>query len=189
MAVSIISRIPEKSPWVGLSGLNPLEVKGWLLALTGWIPDRSGFVRGRSILTLLSKSVHGVCWIQLRVTIVHRGKLSVGNFFGVNSETYINAIGGITMGPHVLNGSNVTTSSGRHPIEGAHPPVFDRETKPLPITLDDEVWIAAGAGITPGITLCKGPVVGANALGTKGTDEYAVVVGAPTRTATKRVAA
>lgn len=188
MAISIVRFIREKSTSIGVAGLMRLEVEGWLFALFGWIPGMVGFVVRNTILSCLAKSVGGFCWIQPRVTIVHASKLSVGKFFGVNSGTYINAIGGITMGNHVLIGSNVTISSGRHPIEGRHPPVFSRETIPLPIIIEDDVWIGAGAVIMPGITLRKGTVVGANAVVTKDTDEYAIVVGVPARIVRKRVA-
>ena len=87
----------------------------------------------------------------------------------------------ITLGSYVLIGSNVTISSGRHPIDGKAPPIFSRETIPLPIVIEDDVWIGAGAVIMPGVTLRKGTVVGANAVVTRSTEEFAVVVGAPAR--------
>jgi acetyltransferase-like isoleucine patch superfamily enzyme len=147
----------------------------------------AGFLMRHSILKCLASSVGGFSWIQPRVTIVHSSRFSVGSFLGVNSGTYINAIGGITLGNHVLIGSNVTISSGRHPIEGTHPPVFARETIPLPIVIEDDVWIGAGAVIMPGIRLRKGTVVGANAVVTKDTEEFTVVVGAPARAIKKRL--
>jgi len=187
MAGSIVRFIREKSTSVGLGGLIRLEVEGWLFALTGWIPGMAGFLMRHSILKCLASSVGGFSWIQPRVTIVHSSRFSVGSFLGVNSGTYINAIGGITLGNHVLIGSNVTISSGRHPIEGTHPPVFARETIPLPIVIEDDVWIGAGAVIMPGIRLRKGTVVGANAVVTKDTEEFTVVVGAPARAIKKRL--
>jgi len=74
----------------------------------------------------------GMAWIQPGVTFVETNRLVVGKNFGVNTGTYINAIGGITMGDYVLIGSNVTISSGRHTIEGRMPPVFARPAVPLP---------------------------------------------------------
>ena len=93
--------------------------------------------------------------------------------------TYINAKGGIIMGDYVLIGSNVTISSGRHPIEGRSPSIFERPTEPCPIVIENDVWIGANAVIMPGITLKKGTVVGAGAIVTKDTEEYSVVAGVP----------
>ena len=181
MARSIVRFIREKSNSIGLLGLIRLEVEGWLFALIGWIPGMTGFILRHALLKLLAGRVAGFTWIQPRVTIVHTGRLSVGTCLGVNSGTYINAIGTITLGSYVLIGSNVTISSGRHPIDGKTPPIFSRETIPLPIVIEDDVWIGAGAVIMPGVTLRKGTVVGANAVVTRSTEEFAVVVGAPAR--------
>ena len=85
------------------------------------------------------------------------------------------------MGDYVLIGSNVTISSGLHDIEGRLPPVFARAGVPKAIVIEDDVWIGAGAVIMPGVTLRRGTVVGANAVVTRDTDEYAVVVGVPAK--------
>ena len=81
----------------------------------------------------------------------------------------------------MLIGSNVTISSGQHPIDGDTPPVFHRQSVPRPIVIGDDVWIGAGAVIVPGVTLANGTVVGANAVVTKDTQPYGVYVGAPAR--------
>ena len=154
-------------------------------ALVLWVVDGLPGVPGmaaRSLaFKLLFRRLGGFAWVQPRVTFVQTDRLSVGRMFGVNSGTYINAIGGITIGDYVLIGSNVTISSGRHPIDGAEPPVFARPSEPMPIVMEDDVWIGAGAVIMPGVTLRRGTVVGANAVVTRSTDPYSVVAGAPAR--------
>jgi acetyltransferase-like isoleucine patch superfamily enzyme len=155
--------------------------EAFLLWISDGLPGFPGFVLRSLICRILFKRLGGFAWIQPRVVFVHTERLSVGKMFGANSGTYINAIGGIVMGDHVLIGSNVTISSGRHPIDGAEPPVFARPCEPLPIIIEDDVWIAAGAVILPGITLRKGTVVGANAVVTKSTEAYAIMAGAPAR--------
>jgi acetyltransferase-like isoleucine patch superfamily enzyme len=162
-------------------------------ALVLWVfdglPGFPGMALRSLAYRLLFKRLAGFAWIQPRVTFVQMDRLSVGRTFGVNSGTYLNAVGGITIGDHVLIGSNVTISSGRHPIEGALPPVFARPAEPMPIVLEDDVWIGAGAVIMPGVTLRQGTVVGANAVVTRSTEPYAVVVGAPARKIRSRLAA
>jgi acetyltransferase-like isoleucine patch superfamily enzyme len=61
------------------------------------------------------------------------------------------------------------------------PPVFARPAVPLPIVIEDDVWIGAGAVIMPGIRLRRGTVVGANAVVTRDTEEYSVMIGVPAR--------
>lgn len=123
----------------------------------------------------------GFPWIQPRVTIVHADRIKVGSNFGANSGSYINGIGGITFGDYVLIGSNVTISSGMHPIEGAHPPIFARKSVPKEIIIEDDVWIGAGAVIMPGVHIAKGTVIGANTVVTRDTEAYSVMVGAPAK--------
>lgn len=157
------------------------QVEAWALWLVGGLPGVVGFAARWLILKLLVKQLRGFCWVQPGVTFVHTRRLAIGRHFGCNTGTYINAVGGITMGDYVLLGSNVTISSGIHPIDGIFPPVFARPTIPKEIRIEDDVWIAAGAVILPGVTLRKGTVVGANAVVTEDTEEYGVYAGLPAR--------
>lgn len=158
-----------------------MEIEGLFYWIFNSIPGTLGFLLRNLVSMILLNKKRGFIWIQPRVTLVETNKLSVGKNVGINSGTYINAKGGIYLGDNVLIGSNVTISSGKHPIEGKLPAVFERPTIPLPITIEDDVWIGAGSVIMPGVTLKKGTVVGANSVVNRDTKEYAVVVGAPAK--------
>ena len=140
------------------------------------------------IYKLLFKRLGGLPIIQRGVTLVHTRRLSVGRHLGVNTGVYINGLGGVTIGDHVLIGNNVTISSGRHTIEGAQPPIFARPSVPDPIVIEDDVWIGANAVIMPGITLARGHVVAANAVVTRNTTPYEVVAGVPAKPIRSRIA-
>lgn len=157
------------------------QLEALVVWLVGGLPGVPGFAMRTFAYRLLFKRLAGFAWIQPRVTFVQSDRLSVGSHFGINSGSYVNAIGGLTIGDYVLIGSNVTISSGMHPIEGTEPPVFARPAVPKAIVIEDDVWIGAGAVIMPGVTLRTGTVVGANSVVTKDTEPYAVVVGAPAR--------
>jgi NDP-sugar pyrophosphorylase family protein len=137
---------------VPVSAIAFSQAEALLVALVGWVPGVPGFVVRTLFYKMLFKRLSGMAWI-----------------------------GGITMGDYVLIGSNVTISSGRHTIEGRMPPVFARPAVPLPIVIEDDVWIGAGAVIMPGIRLRRGTVVGANAVVTRDTEEYSVMIGVPAR--------
>lgn len=164
-----------------------MELEGYIFWIFKNLPGSLGFLLRNFMLGLLAKSKKGMVWIQPEVNIVNANKWDIGTNVGINSGSYINAVGGITFGDHVLIGSNVTISSGRHPIDGAEPSVYERPVEPLPIVIEDDVWIAAGAVILPGVTLKKGTVVGANSVVTKDTEEYSVVVGAPAKKVKSRI--
>lgn len=157
------------------------QYEAFIFWIVGGIPGVPGFVLRTLFGKLLFKRLRGFAWIQPGVTFVQTNRISVGAHFGVNTGTYINGLGGITMGDYVLIGSNVTISAGLHDIEGRTPPVFARPGIPRAIVIEDDVWIGAGAVIMPGVTLRRGTVVGANAVVTKDSEEYSVLAGVPAR--------
>jgi acetyltransferase-like isoleucine patch superfamily enzyme len=175
------SFLREKLSNVPFSSIAFSQCEALFVALVGWVPGIPGFAIRTLVYKCLFKRLSGMAWIQPGVTFVSTNRLTVGKHFGVNSGTYINAIGSLSIGDYVLIGSNVTISSGQHPIEGRMPPVFARPVIPKAIVIEDDVWIGAGAVIMPGTTLRRGTVVGANAVVTRDTEEYSVVVGAPAK--------
>lgn len=174
-----MSFLREKLVGASFGDLVLSQVEAIAFWLVGGLPGVIGFAARSLAYKVFFKRLGGFAWVQHGVTIVQANRLSVGQHFGCNTGTYINAIGTITIGDYVLLGSNVTISSGRHPIEGAYPPVFARPAQPVPIVIENGVWIAAGAVIMPGVTLHEGTVVGANAVVTKDTEAFGVYVGAP----------
>jgi acetyltransferase-like isoleucine patch superfamily enzyme len=176
-----VSFLREKLANASLGELVFSQVEAIAFWLVGGLPGAIGFAARTLAYKILFRHLGGFAYVQHGVTIVYANRLRVGRNFGCNTGTYINAIGGITMGDHVLLGSNVTISSGKHPIDGPLPPVFARPVEPMPIVIEDDVWIAAGAVILPGVTLRRGTVVGANAVVTRDTDAYGVYAGAPAR--------
>jgi maltose O-acetyltransferase len=171
----------EKIGHLNFGDLMFSQWEAFILWFVGGIPGVPGFAFRTAACKMLFKRLRGFAWIQPGVTFVQTNRISVGAHFGVNSGTYINGLGGVTMGDYVLIGSNVTISSGLHEIEGRFPPVFARPGVPRAITIEDDVWIGAGAVIMPGVTLRSGTVVGANSVVTKDTEAYSVVAGVPAR--------
>ena len=158
------------------------QIEALIVGLVSGLPTVFGMVTRNVVYRMLGMKIEGFCWIQPRVTIVNLQRLKVGRNFGCNTGTYINAIGGITMGEDVLIGSNVTISSGLHPIDGRDQSVFSRPVIPLPISIGNDVWFGAGSSVMPGVSIASGTVVGANAVVTKNTELFAVVAGVPART-------
>jgi len=166
-----------------------LQSEAFAMWLCGGIPGFPGFVIRFVLFKLLFKRLGGFCWVQPGVTFAHSNRLRVGKFFGCNTGSYINAVGEIVLGDYVLFGSNVTVSSGVHPIDGKEPPVIMRATLPRRIVIEDDVWLGAGAVVMPGVTIRRGSVIGANAVVTRDTEEYGVYAGAPARKIRSRLSA
>jgi acetyltransferase-like isoleucine patch superfamily enzyme len=173
--------VREKLAGVSAAELLFSQVEAFAVWLFGGLPGLPGFALRSAVYSLLFKRLGGFCWIQPRVTFVQMNRLKIGKHFGCNSGTYINALGGVSIGDYVLVGSNVTISSGMHDIEGRTPPVFARPSVGKAITIEDDVWLGAGVVIMPGITLRTGTVVGANAVVTSDTEAYGVYAGVPAK--------
>ncbi len=164
---------------VKLSSLFLLELEGWAYWVFNSWPGIIGILARNLVYSIFFKRKQGIVYVQPRVIIVESRKFEVGKNCGINSGTYIHCKGGVRFGDNVLVGNNVTISSGKHPIEGRTPSVFQRPTEPLPIVIEDDVWIGANSVIMPGVKIRKGTVVGAGAIVTRDTEEYAVVTGVP----------
>lgn len=179
--MSYLTFLRDKARGYSFGLMLRLEFESMLFGLASIIPTTFGVIVRAGLCKLFIKSCRGFSWVQPRVTIIHGDRITVGTHFAVNSGTYLNGLGGIELGSHVLIGSNVTISSGQHPIEGRFPPVFARQSLKKKIVIEDDVWIGAGAVIMPGVRLAQGTVVGANAVVTRDTEPYSVVAGAPAR--------
>ena len=182
-----MSFLAEKIRAVSIGDLAFAQAESIAFWIVGGLPGILGFALRSLVYRVFFRRLGGFAWVQHGVTIVQSNKLSVGRHFGCNTGSYLNAVGGITMGDYVLIGSNVTISSGEHPIDGAEPPVFARPVAPKAIVVEDGVWIAAGAVILPGVILRRGTVIGANAVVTADTEAFGVYVGAPARKIRSRI--
>jgi acetyltransferase-like isoleucine patch superfamily enzyme len=99
---------------------------------------------------------------------------SFGENVFVNQGCYFLDLGGITLGDRVLIGPRVTLSTAGHPVHPAER--FDAITH-APIVIEDDVWIGAGATVTPGVTIGRGSVVGAGTVVAQDVPPMSVVTG------------
>jgi acetyltransferase-like isoleucine patch superfamily enzyme len=99
---------------------------------------------------------------------------SFGEKVFINQGCYFLDLGGITIGDRVLIGPRVTLSTAGHPVHPAER--FDAITH-APIVIEDDVWIGAGATVTPGVTIGRGSVVGAGTVVAQDVPPMSVVTG------------
>ena len=100
----------------------------------------------------------------------------------IGSGAWVYALYKIAIGKNVCVGEDVRLITGSHDVSS---PNFDLVTKP--ITINDNVWVATGAIVLPGVTIGEGAVVAAGAVVTKDVAPWTVVGGNPAKFIKKRV--
>jgi acetyltransferase-like isoleucine patch superfamily enzyme len=117
--------------------------------------------------------------IRLRpgVQIIGADQVKMGSYVGIGNYTILRGLGGITIGNFVLIGDNVIITSVGHPIGG----VYYRSQELAPVTISDNVWLAANVIILPGVTVGENSAVGAGAIVTEDIPPNSVAVGVPAR--------
>ena len=103
----------------------------------------------------------------------------LGNYVYANFNLTLVDDTHVYIGDHVMIGPNVTISAAGHPIE----PNLRREAMQfnMPVRIEENVWIGAGAILLPGVTIGKNSVIGAGSVVTRDIPENVVAVGVPCR--------
>ncbi|MDE6121326.1 MAG: sugar O-acetyltransferase [Muribaculaceae bacterium] len=105
--------------------------------------------------------------------------ISVGEDFVCNFNVTILDEALVTIGKNVFIGPNTTLCCVVHALDAAQRNAGIM--KALPITIGDNVWIAAGVTVLPGVTIGEGAVVGAASVVTRDVEPFTVVAGNPAR--------
>jgi putative colanic acid biosynthesis acetyltransferase WcaF len=110
----------------------------------------------RALLRLFGARIDATARIRPSVRISHPWRLSVGAHTAVGDHAILFCLGPITIG------SRCTISQYAHLCAGSH----DYTTRQMtlvarPITIEDDVWIAADVFVGPGVTVGRDTVVGA----------------------------
>jgi len=127
------------------------------------------------------------------LTFGHGGHIVIGAWSFVGEGTRIWSAREIRIGDRVMisHGVNIFDNL-THPLSAierhrhfrtittqGHPRQIDLGE--LPVRIDDDAWIAAGATVLRGVTIGRGAIVGAGAVVTVDVPPFAVVAGNPAR--------
>lgn len=153
------SRAVWSAVWLLLFRFSPRPLHRWRAALLRLFGARLG------------ADVH----IYPSVVIWAPWQLTVGDRVGVADGAQLYNLAPLTIG------SGCVISQGSYLCGGSHD--IDSENFQLtaaPITLEDYVWVCAGAFVGPGVTIAEGCVLGARGVSTKSiTRPWTVWVGNP----------
>lgn len=115
--------------------------------------------------------------LRMPVVIYDPEHLELGDHVDVGEFTHLRANGGLRIGNRVLIAAHVTITTREHPVELPRWGV----TRDATVTIEDDVWIGAGAVVLPGVTIGRGAVVAAGAVVTSSVEPFTVVAGVPAK--------
>ena len=153
----------------------------WNIPMRNWLLKR------------LIGSIDGTVFaVQIPFHISFGNRTHIGKHFFANNNCIIYDHGRVTIGDNVMLGPNVTITTVSHPMN-AQERIFynsDRSFEPhkrantelcAPIIIGNNVWIAAGAIISPGVTIGDNTVIGAGSVVTRDIPANVFACGVPCR--------
>lgn len=114
------------------------------------------------------------------------GTIQIGHSSFVNSFTVLYGHGDLTIGNGCLIGPQVCIVPVNYGFQDRSVNFRSQPPSCKGITIEDDVWIGAGATILDGCTIGKGAIVGAGAVLTKSVEPYSIVAGIPAKIIAKR---
>ena len=134
------------------------------------------------ILRFAGINIKGRCIVfsPLLVSPIGSAKnIFLGNGVFINNDVRFGCAEKVVIGNYVAIGPRVSFETMSHGLEFM--PDQGRGNFPMPIIVEDQVWIAAGAMIMPGVTIGKGAVVAAGAVVNRDVSPYTMVGGVPAK--------
>lgn len=130
----------------------------------------------RMLLRLFGSNVGHQVHVYPSVRISIPWNIELGDQSAVGDRAILYALGRISIG------ERATISQGAHLCAGTHDlSTPDRALVKPPITINEDVWVAADAFIGPGVNIGKGAVVGARSVVFNDVNARWIVVGNPAR--------
>jgi maltose O-acetyltransferase len=157
--------------------------ESFFLLLANSLPRSNFFDRQRAkLLRLGGMKVAASALVWPGITVRPIGCLrnvEIGEDSFLNTNARFGAASRISLGRNVQVGPGVMFETMSHGL--VFEPGSGRGNQASPIVVEHEVWIGAGAILTPGVTVGRGAVVASGAVVTKDVAPYTLVGGVPAR--------
>lgn len=114
------------------------------------------------------------------------GDITLGDYVNLGFYSEIFSGSSVSVGRDGLFAAHSYLIGGGHTWDADGRPVVDQERPSRGITLEENVWLGAGAKVLDGVHIGRDVVVGANAVVTEDIPDGAVAVGIPARVLKQR---
>lgn len=169
----------ERRPSIALVRRVVLEESWyWTEAVLGTLPGRIGrLVRLLSYAPLLPGAVNVGEFTQIK----NPSRLDAGRGVGIGRGCVLHCAGGLSLGNDVFMGPGVRIFTDNHRWTDPELPIARQGVDRAPVTIEDDVWLGAGATVTAGVRIGAGAVIAAGAVVTRDVPRGAIVGGVPAR--------
>lgn len=107
--------------------------------------------------------------------------LKIGKYVTIGPRVHLYNLNNIIIGDNTVISQDAYLSGGTHDYSKSNLPLLRKD-----IIIGDNVWIGAGAFVSPGVKIGDGAVIGARAVVTKDVEPWTVVAGNPAKFIKKR---
>jgi acetyltransferase-like isoleucine patch superfamily enzyme len=128
--------------------------------------------------------------VQLTAWECHNGNhytpsITIGNHCAIRENCHITAINNITIGNHLLTGTNVLITDNSHGQSTREHMSLPFTKRPLyskgSVVIGNNVWLGNNVCVMPGVTIGDGAIIGANSVVTHDIPAFSVAVGIPAK--------
>lgn len=125
-------------------------------------------------------------FISSRYRFFHSNMISIGNNVYIGPDSWINGVGGVTIGSGTIIGPKLSIYSANHNYRDASALPYDNIVFLDRVSVGENVWIGGNVILLPGASLGEGCIVGAGAVVTKKYPPFSVLGGNPAKLLGKR---
>jgi acetyltransferase-like isoleucine patch superfamily enzyme len=110
-----------------------------------------------------------------------RAAITVGRNCFIGEFNVVRGQGGVHIGDGVYTGPMVQIVAVNHVYDDPNRPIREQGITARGITIEDDVWIGAGAAVLDGVTIGRGSVIGAGSIVANDIPPYSIAVGTPAK--------
>lgn len=150
--------------------------------LMGEIPGYLGLLWRRKVYSRYFKSAGKNLTVYQGVRIRNICQMSVGDDVYLGLENSFQAGGGLTVGDRVAFGPGCKVWTINHKFDELAVPIMEQGYDFKPVSIGNDVWLAANVFVMPGVDIPDGCIVAAGSVvGVKKYPAYSIISGNPAR--------